>query len=334
MSSLLEKLPAELLDIVLESLSYLDKDDDHDSYEGISSVLAAPQLKKLFCNGFGSVAHAYPWVCAPGTSNVRSLTLNYGNFTTPEVVEILGSCKALRKIKICWTAFKSPPGRQHQALPKFDVDTKALLVALSAHSQTLERIVLTNLRQEGSTFKHQPPFNSLQQFCMLRTLRIDEALLISGGSGWQASSLNRNLPPALKTLVIHSSLEIESLGDIIMACSQYGGTKLTELQITFAPSEELEDDYPDMYRVEGGEDDKTWFLGMMAYGGCDRAAFRCWEQPMAPLLAAMAESIGENGIQHLLDMQYSESTDSEDGEAVDDGDPMDEDVDGGDDDEG
>ncbi|KAK5124948.1 hypothetical protein LTR85_001138 [Meristemomyces frigidus] len=282
--------------------------------------------KLTHANLFGRQSLQYPWICAPGTSNVRTLVLRSDNFKAPEVLELIGSCKALRNLEVIWGAGDLSAAQPLEVSSGFNIGSQALLAALNRHSETLERLVLVSLHSGGAISECHSALGSLRHFQNLHKLKIDESLLIGAYPTWHAGSLRDQLPQRLEKLVIHSAGDLERLGDIVAACSQYEAFDLGDLRITFDITAELEDEYPDLFdEAVFVVDDKTWSLGKDFYDGVTRAVFQCWEQPMPPMLAALADSIAENGVQHLLDIQTCRDGVSEDEEESDSDDRMDED---------
>lgn len=258
---------------------------------GISSLLAAPQLKELVCRGFGSTPGTSPWVCATGASNVRRLVLETTNILTPDLVRILDSCKALQTCDIRVSGLNDDDD---------GIDNQALFVALSRHSQTLERLVLENRAQDGDAFASNIAFPSLQHFHKLHHLEIDEVLFIdfSDFDMWRPDSLQGKLPPALTKFVIHSVSVISTLGDILATCSEYDSSELSDLQITFPLDDAVRQDHPELANCHDDEltDSDNYFMGVVSYSEHeeqDRFVFRIKRQPMLPLRPLLVRLVKE-----------------------------------------
>ncbi|KAK5124947.1 hypothetical protein LTR85_001137 [Meristemomyces frigidus] len=281
-----------------------------------SCFLAAPLLTELRCSGLGSFTNAYPWICAPATSKVQSLVMSRSNLATTDVVQILHSIEALRECEICWTPLWSSAEGGTEVKIEHTVDTQALFDALDGHSATLERLVLEEFT---GAFEDRPAFTSLRHFHKLRKLTLDEELLIGNGD-WASESLRDKLPHQLTDLQIHTCFTLENLGDVLDACGSHVGSDLAVLEIVFPYYEELHEEHPDLFDVNSTSGDRPWFL--KAVEGT-QAVFVCEGQPMGSVLAALADSIEVNGIDHLLHMQIPHDGGDE-GQAVEAGGASDE----------
>ena len=279
-------------------------------------MFSLPDLKSLRSYGFGTIESTHHrWISSPKASAIENIRLDLGALNTFDVGEVLGACKALRKCDIRWSAFDSPDGDDDNELLDCELDTETLLTALLPHAGTLERLVLTNIRDDGRVF--ETPFsNSLQRFQKLRKLKIDENLLVPDGAAWDHNSLRDKLPPNFTKLVIHSNSDFGYLGGILEACSEYHGHLLNDLRITFYHEDEwMIEKYSELYETNQSAGDRSWFIGVDSYENWKRLAFKCWAQPMWPLLSELATLVADNGLSHLTCMQLTPTQDS-DGEVL------------------
>ena len=272
----------------------------------LSPLFSLPSLKSLEASGFGTVESTQQWMVSPKTSAVENIRLDLGALNTFDAVEILSFCNALRKCDIRWAAFDSPDEEDDDdELLDCELDAEALLTALVPHADTLERLVLTNIQDAGCIFEGKSPFVSLRPFHKLTKLKIDEYLLVSHGA-WDRDSLRGRLPPKLVKLVIHSNSGFDCLGGLLEACSEYHGHLLNDLKIMFYPEDEwLHDEFGELYEKNQSADDRSWFIGFNSYEHQNRLAFKCWAQPMSPLLSELAALVADNGLSHLTYMQLT-----------------------------
>lgn len=276
----------------------------------LSPFFRLPNLDTVKSSGLGSLHHTNIWTVHQATSNVASLTLQSGNLHSHEIVQLLGSCKALRQVEICWSAFYELPGdlddeedpNQPELVIDFDVDNPTLLTALAQHAASLQHLCLSNLSEQGLAFSGQPAFTSLDIFQNLQSLELQDQFLIGDGS-WELAMLQSRLPPSLRKLVIHSThRDLENLDHILDACSQCRNG-LEELEITFAVWEEMEWDWPALWQQPVNVDAREWVIRLRKYDSMQRAVFACWASEMGAVLAELTQIADENGVQHLLAMQ-------------------------------
>ncbi|KAK5136740.1 hypothetical protein LTR08_002036 [Meristemomyces frigidus] len=190
--------------------------------------------------------------------------------------------------------------------------TPALSAALGRHAHTLETLVLKESIQGFGTFYWQQALNGLQNFHKLQTLEIDESLLHGDSDDndyWESASLLPKLPSTLTCLEIAIMGGLMGLGNVLKTCSEIEAPGLGRFVVAFSPHGIMADGSAALFSDSFTYGDRCWSVSKMNEGG--EVRFTCEGQPVGPTLAALAVSIEEYGVEHLLRMQLPGYVDNE-----------------------
>jgi len=136
-----------------------------------------PSVKKLFCNGFGSISGSYDWDSGSSVSNISCLNLVDCYLLVDDVVGMLKCFKGLRKLNMEWNA-ETVIAEDWVEAPGIDVSS--ILCAVLEHADTLGRLTMMDVTDGWRIFRSKA--HILHDFKALRKLEVDGSVLVGYSS--------------------------------------------------------------------------------------------------------------------------------------------------------
>ena len=153
------------------------------------------------------------------------LQLNKCYPSTADTLRIITACSSLWTLAVRWDNRRPDVDGEGAEAPT-EIDLQIVLAALRKHEKTLEKLTLTNLRDDGQFFS--PNAGTLSPLVALHKLEVDEDVLI-GWTKWAQKALA--LPPNLADLIVHKNdrLQDGTINDVFLAISKCSIQKFGEL---------------------------------------------------------------------------------------------------------